>query len=199
MKRIFGQRWTGHGQENKFSYRKGLSPQYLVLAARAIVSVALSKGREVHIVEGDESGAFDMPSKGAQDVAPCGAHWPTQCAYGVWAADFYGRHKVRLWTVHVLAPPVVPQLGFSQGWRFAATAYLDYGKYQTRGVQYLRDCWWVRGVGLSEVVFSDDRMWFGRTAEEATCLPTVAHVLSQDACAPSNHAKMNYTLLPLGR
>ena len=43
--------WAG----NTFSYRKGLSPQYLALAARAIVSVALSKGREVHIVEGDES------------------------------------------------------------------------------------------------------------------------------------------------
>ena len=183
--------WAG----NTFSYRKGLSPQYLALAARAIVSVALSKGREVHIVEGDESGAFDMPIR--EDVARCGAHWPTQCAYGVWAPDFYGRQKVRLWTVQGLAPPVVPQLGFSQGCRLAATAYLEYGKYRTRGLQYLGDCWWVRGVSLSEVVFSDDRRWFGRTAEEATRLATVAHVLSQDACAPSNQAKMNYTFLQL--
>ena len=57
-----------------------------------------------------------------------------------------------------LAPPVVPQL---QGCRLAATAYPEYGKYRTRGLQYLGDCWWVQGVSLSEVVFSDDRRWFG--------------------------------------
>ena len=98
---------------NTFSYRKGRSPQYLALAARAIVTVALSKGREVPIFEGDESGAIDMPIR--EDVAQCGSHWPTQWAYEVWAADFYHRQKHQLLMVQRLAPPIVPQFGFSKG------------------------------------------------------------------------------------
>ena len=77
--------WAG----NTYSYRKGLSPQFMALTARAVVSTALYQGREVHIVEGDESGAFDMPVR--EDVARCGAQWPTQCAYGTWATSFYAR------------------------------------------------------------------------------------------------------------
>ena len=44
--------WAG----NTFSYRKGISPHHLSLAATAIVCVALANGSESHIVEGDPSG-----------------------------------------------------------------------------------------------------------------------------------------------
>ena len=76
------------------------------------------------------TGAFDMTI--CKDVARCGARWPTQCTYGKWAASFYARKQVRLWIVHGLAPPVVPQIGFSQGCRLAATSYLVF-RYSSAG------------------------------------------------------------------
>ena len=59
------------------------------------------------------------------------------------------------------------------------------------------NCWWHAGVSLSEVVFSDDRRWFGRMAAEISRLAVFAHGLSQDSCAPSNRSKMHYTVLRL--
>ena len=50
---------------------------------------------------------------------------------------------------------------------------------------------------MHEYVYSDDRRWFGRTTKEVAAVAIVAHVLAQDACAPSNHAKMHYTSLRL--
>ena len=65
-------------------------------------------------------------------------------------------------------------------------------------LQTLGEGWWLRsGVPLFEFTFSDDRRWFGRTAAEASRVATIAHVLSGDACAPSNKAKMAYTILRL--
>ena len=61
----------------------------------------------------------------------------------------------------------------------------------------IADYCWNAGVSLSEVVFSDDCWWFGRTAAEVSRLSTVAHLLSLDSCAPSNQSKMHYTVLRL--
>ena len=67
-----------------------------------------------------------------------------------------------------LSPPVVPDLGFSQGCRLAATAYVEVGKLRTRALMSVGDCWLSSGVSLSEVVFSDDRRWFGRFVAEVS-------------------------------
>ena len=179
-----------------FSYRKELCPAFMALSARATVGLSLIETGECHIVDGDESGAFDMPVR--EDVAVFSKVWPGQCSYGEWAKNFYGRQQVRLWTVCGLAPPVTPELGFAQGCTLAATAFTDLGILRSRCLQTLGEGWWLRsGVPLFEFTFSDDRRWFGRTAAEASRVATIAHVLSGDACAPSNKAKMAYTILRL--
>ena len=170
-----------------YSYRKSISPQFMGLAG------SLAKYAQVHIVEGDESGAFDMPIR--CDVARATKTWPGQCDWGTWAAGYYGRQQVQIWTTKGLAQPVVPQLGFSQGCRLAATGYVDLGKYRTRGLRTLSNRWWEGATFFSEVVFSDDRRWFGRSNDEASRVSTVAHLLSQEACAPSNLEKALYTSL----
>ena len=176
------------------SYRKELCPAYMALSARATVALSLHETGECHIIDGDESGAFDMPVR--EDVALFPRLWPGQCGYGDWARGFYGRQQVRLWTVCGLAPPTTPELGFAQGCTLAATAYTDLGILRSRCPQTVCEGWWIRpGISLFQFTFSDDRRWFGRTAEEAARVATVAHILSGDACAPSNQAKMAYTVL----
>ena len=44
-----------------FAYRKQLSTLFMVLSTRATVSLSLSLHTEVHIIDGDESSAFDKP------------------------------------------------------------------------------------------------------------------------------------------
>ena len=101
--------WAG----NMFFYRKGMSPQHLSFAARAIVSVALATQGKSHIVEGPERCAFVMPMR--EGLAQWRVHRFTQCAHIAEASGFYTLKQIKLWTVCGLAPPVVPQLGFFQG------------------------------------------------------------------------------------
>ena len=182
-----------------FSYWKELCPAFMALSARAAVALSLQETGECHIVHGDKSGAFFLTdsrsSKSTQDCA-----WESgrgaECTYGDWARGFYGRQQVKLWTVCGLASPTTPDLGFAQGCTLVATTYTDLGVLRSRCLQTLSEGRWIwPGVPLFEFTFWDDRRWFGRTAEEASRVATVAHILSGDACAPSNRAKMAYTVV----
>ena len=157
------------------------------LAGRATVDLSLALHRQVHIVEGDESGAFDMAIRSG--LARFSELWPGQCGWRRWVQCYYGRRQVQLWTTKGLAPAIVPQLGCWQGCKLAATRYLDLGKLRTRGLRTRAQGWTEAGIHLAEVVFSDNRRWFGRTNREVASVVTVAQLLAQDACAPSHPGK----------
>ena len=63
-----------------YSYRNELCPRFLSLSSHATVSLALYSCGEAHIVEGDESSAFDTPVR--SDVASLSSAWPSQCGFG---------------------------------------------------------------------------------------------------------------------
>lgn len=179
-----------------FSYRKEISPHFLALSLRAALSMSLSTYGEAHLIDGDESGAFDRPVR--EDIAVLSKTMDSQCDFGSWAASFYSRQKVRLWTSNGLAPPVSSEEGFSQGCSLSATAYLVVGSLRTRALRGLTEGWCPEPrLPLCEFIFSDDRRWLGRTAEEAARIATAALSLAQDACAPNNAAKLVYTHLVL--
>ena len=185
--------WGGGGA---FAYRKEMLTQFMALSAMATVLVCLNLHAEVHIADGDESVAFDKPL--CADVRLPTPATPGRCDYGGWAHNFYGRMQVRLWSVRGLAPLVTPAIGFSRGCSCATTAYNDLGTFRTRGLQTSRVGWWLAAqVPLMKFVYSDNRRWFGHTAREVAAVASVAHVLSQYACAPSNHSKMEYRHLQL--
>ena len=116
-----------------FSYRKELCPAYMALSTRATVALSLHETGERHIIDGDESRAFDMHVRG--DDALFSMLWPGQWSYGDWARGFYGRQQVRLWTMCGLAPPTTLELGFAQGCTLAATTYTDLGILRSRCLQ----------------------------------------------------------------
>ena len=88
-----------------FSYRKEISPHHMVFSLRASVVLALQQAAEAHIVDADESGAFDTPIR--EDVARLSQLWSTQCAFGEWACRFYPHQNVRLFTIAGW-PPLSP-------------------------------------------------------------------------------------------
>ena len=49
----------------------------------------------------------------------------------------------------------------------------------------------------AEFIFSDDRRWLGRTADEASRIATAALSLADDACAPNNASKLTYAHIVL--
>ena len=93
-----------------FAYKQELSTHYLALSAHATVSMSLSRFGQCHIVEGDESGAFDRPIRA--DLRGLTRNWAGRCDYGSWAEDFYGRAQVRVWSLRGVAPAATPELGF---------------------------------------------------------------------------------------
>ena len=123
-----------------FAYTQELLMHYLAPSARATVSMSLSRLGQCHIVEGDESGAFDRPIRA--DLTDSTRNWAGRCDYGSWAENFYGRAQVRVWSVKGVAPAATHELGFSQGYSCVATTYTDLGVYRTRGLLTSRQGWW---------------------------------------------------------
>ena len=190
---------TGDFDGRTFSYRKEISPQHMAFAVRASVVLSLGQYGEAHIVDADESGAFDTPIR--EDVLRLSQVWSTQCSFGRWAQGFYPRQQVHLLTTHGLAPPVSTREGFSQGCVFAATGYNLLGTRRTRASQGGGDEWVVQASGLralpSESVFSDDRRYVERSAADISRKVTAAHHAAQHNCAVNNLAKQEYTVLRL--
>ena len=96
-----------------FAYKQELSTHYLALSARATVSMSLSRLGQSHIVEGDESGAFDRPIRA--DLTELTKNWAGRCQYGTWAENLYGIAHVRVWSVRAVALAATLEPDFSQG------------------------------------------------------------------------------------
>ena len=178
-----------------FAYRSEIRSQYMAFTARAISSMHLVSTGESHIVDGDESGAFDTPTR--SDVEVLSAIMPTQCSFGAWAREFYGRQQVRLYTVHGISGPVTTQEGFSQGCSFAATGYGVVGSVRNQAVlSYL-----MRGadpvISAHELVYSDDQRWMADSEVGIVQVTSLTHQVAGSDCAINNLTKMAYTSLRL--
>jgi ribonuclease HI len=181
-----------------FSYRKEITPFMLAFSVRAAVTISLCKFKEVHIIDGDESGAFDTPIR--NDMAMLDRLWDTQCEFGNWAKSFYSRQTVRLLTCFGMTNPVRTEDGMSQGCRFAPTGYNLLGLPRTLLTSKWAGSWKTsRGCSISEFVYSDDRRWLGRSKAEIEHVIEVAHCASQEMCVVNNLSKMVYIQLTLDK
>mmetsp|Transcript_2772 Transcript_2772/g.4981 ORF Transcript_2772/g.4981 Transcript_2772/m.4981 type:complete len:1459 (+) Transcript_2772:1728-6104(+) len=187
-----------------FAYRPEVRAQYMAFTSRAISSKHLLATGESHIVDGDESGAFDTPIR--KDIATLSQLMDTQCSFGAWAEEFYGRQQIRLYTAHGIAQPVTTREGFSQGCSFAATGYGVIGTVRNRAtlsyvmrqqMSILTDLAPPYVIPDHELVYSDDRRWFADSAPGITSLTRITHQVAGQACAINNLAKMAYTSLRL--
>ena len=180
-----------------FAYRSELSPSFLALSLRAAVTMTLLSDGQVHLVDGDESGAFDMPIR--EDVSHLTKIWSMSNDFGSFAGNLYNQQRFHLWSSLGLCPAVQMQEGFPQGCSLAATAFGVLGCLRTSALRNEHPHGHaIASLPVFEFVYSDDRRWLGRTAREVEQTVSKALCLAQDACASNNVAKMKYSMITLG-
>ena len=165
----------------------------MAFAVRSAVLLALSSSGQAHIVEGDESGAFDTVIR--SDMDGLSKVWTGQCDFGTWASQIYKRQVVRLLTSSGLAPPVHLEVGMSQGCCFAPTRYNLIGAPPTGVTSLCVDSGLT--VSMHEFVFSDDRRWISCSKEAIEENVGVANAIANEACVVANLSKLVYVLLEL--